>query len=80
MFFGGWVFLAEAAWIIYGNTFIYTPEIRNCNVTSETFIGKSDEIDTLRITTLILIIYGYLLLLGIFLLMLFYIGAYVGFK
>ena len=24
VFFGVWLFLAEAAWIIYGNTFIYS--------------------------------------------------------
>jgi len=28
IFFGLWVFLAEAAWIIYGNTFIYEDEIK----------------------------------------------------
>ena len=27
VFFGVWLFLAEAAWIIYGNTFIYSEEI-----------------------------------------------------
>ena len=80
MFFGGWVFLAEAAWIIYGNTFIYSQEIRDCTISSSSFIKINDEIDSLRITTLILIIYGYLLLLVILGLIIFYIGAYLGFK
>ena len=80
MFFGGWVFLAEAAWIIYGNTFIYSQEIKDCTISSSSFLKKNDEIDSLRITTLILIIYGYLLLLVILGLIIFYIGAYFGFK
>ena len=80
MFFGGWIFLAEAAWIIYGNTFIYSQEIKDCTISSSSFLKKNDEIDSLRITTLILIIYGYLLLLVILGLIIFYIGAYFGFK
>ena len=29
VFYGIWVFLAEAGWLIYGNTFIYS--IEDCN-------------------------------------------------
>ena len=32
LFFGMWVFVAEAGWLIYGNTFIYTDKIKNCDV------------------------------------------------
>jgi hypothetical protein len=32
-----WVFLAEAAWIIYGSTFIYDDSIKNCD---EVVTGK----------------------------------------
>ena len=80
MFFGGWVFLVEAGWIIYGNTFIYSNEIKNCDATSLIELGRSDDVSSLRITTMVLIIYGYLLLLGILLLVCFYAGAYFGFK
>ena len=31
LFFGMWIFIAEAGWIIYGNTFIYTEQIKNCD-------------------------------------------------
>jgi hypothetical protein len=31
MYFGLWVFLAEAALIIYGNTFIYDEEFKSCD-------------------------------------------------
>ena len=28
LFYGAWIFLAEAGWLIYGNTFIYEDEIK----------------------------------------------------
>ena len=77
MFFGGWIFLLEGGWIIYGNTFIYSEETKSCDVEFKTFFGRDDEVDTLRITTLILIVYGYFLLLGILLLACFYAAAYL---
>ena len=80
VFFGGWVFLAEAGWIIYGNTFIYSEQIKSCDVDYKNIFGREDVVDNLRISTMILIIYGYFLLLGILLLMCFYAGAYFGFK
>ena len=35
LFYGAWVFLAETGWLIYGNTFIYTDEIMNCENKNE---------------------------------------------
>ena len=31
IFYGIWIFLIEAAWIIYGNTFIYSEQIKDCD-------------------------------------------------
>jgi len=31
LFYGAWVFIGEAGWLIYGNTFIYSTEIKECN-------------------------------------------------
>ena len=31
LFFGMWVFVIETGWLIYGNTFIYTDKIKDCN-------------------------------------------------
>ena len=36
VFYGFWVFIAEAAWIVYGNTFIYTDEIKECHYITRT--------------------------------------------
>ena len=80
VFFGVWIFLMEAGWIIYGNTFIYSDEIRNCDAEALITLDIDDRVDTLRITTIVLICYGYVLLLGICLLMCFYVGASFGFK
>ena len=33
LFFGMWVFIVEVGWLIYGNTFIYDDEIKDCNAT-----------------------------------------------
>ena len=30
VFFHVWVYLFEAAWLIYGNTFVYSSEMREC--------------------------------------------------
>lgn len=32
LFYGAWVFIAETCWLVYGNTFIYTDKIKNCDV------------------------------------------------
>ena len=40
VFAGGWVFVAEAGWIIYGNTFIYSDEITSCDVEFKTIFGR----------------------------------------
>ena len=82
LFFGGWVFLVETGWLIYGNTFIYDEEVVNCDSEFNIF-GRSDlaaDVDTLRTTTLVLICYGYLQFLGIIGLIIFAIGAYAGYK
>lgn len=39
LFFGVWVFLLEAGWIIYGNTFIYSDEIKGCEAELTSLIG-----------------------------------------
>ena len=81
LLYGMWIFLAEAAWLIYGNTFIYDEEIKDCD---KTFAFKWANVDldttTLRNTALALVIYGYLLFFVIFLVILFYIGLYFGYK
>ena len=61
------IYLAEAAWVIYGNTFIYSDEINECDATTELAFGnKVSHVETLRISTKVLIIFGYVLLLRIF--------------
>ena len=30
-YFGVWVFLFEVVWLIYGNSFIYTDDVKNCH-------------------------------------------------
>lgn len=81
MFFGVWVFLAEAAWIIYGNTFIYSDEIRDCEETLEiTFGNGTVNVQKERTTALVLIIYGYFLLLAIVVAIFLGIGFYFAYK
>ena len=80
LFFGMWVFVAEAGWLIYGNTFIYTDKIKNCDVDFHQTVGGSVDADTLRTTVLTLIIYGYLLLAGVFFILCFGTILYFGFQ
>ena len=39
-FFGFWLFLAEVAWQIYGNTFIYDENTVNCKDEYQTALGN----------------------------------------
>ena len=61
-----WLFILEASWIIYGTSFIYDEEIENCGP-AELEKGElaADLVEPLRITTTVLVIYGYILLLWI---------------
>ena len=77
LIYGGWVFILEACWIIYGNTFIYTEESQQCVYQPRWSILSTT---TERNTVMVLIIYGYLLLLGMFLTMCFFIAFYFGYK
>ena len=62
LLFGIWVFLVEACWILYGNSFIYDTEIKQCDVHTTRSILSSE---TERTTVMVLVIYGYFLLAGI---------------
>mmetsp|Transcript_17226 Transcript_17226/g.21753 ORF Transcript_17226/g.21753 Transcript_17226/m.21753 type:complete len:110 (-) Transcript_17226:449-778(-) len=77
IFFGAWVFLAEACWIIYGNSFIYDDEYKNCKFPSRyaAFTAQTE-----RTTVMVLVIYGYLLLAGITATIIFFIIFYFGYK
>lgn len=77
LFYGVWIFLLEACWLIYGNTFIYTEEIKVCHDHNSLF---GWDVSSERLTTLVLIIYGYFLLAGILFFILFYTGLYFGYK
>jgi len=79
VFYGIWVFLFEAGWLIYGNTFIYSI---TCNVDLGSIIGNASYIntDTLVITAKALIIYGYILFLGVLLTICFFIGILLGYR
>ena len=82
LFFGAWIFLCEAGWLIYGNTFIYSSEIHDCDDDLSSILGNNLDLntDTLRISTLVVIIYGYFLLGGIILLACFFMALYFGYK
>ena len=75
LFYGLWVFIVEAGWLIYGNTFVYSDTIKECDYENEKY-----DVQTERVTCLVIIIYGYLLLAGIVFLILFYVSAYFGYK
>jgi len=61
-----WLYIFEAAWIIYGSTFIYSEEIRECDATTFLAFGATIvRVWELRITATVLIILGYLHLAGI---------------
>ena len=77
LFYGLWIFLFEACWIIYGNTFIYDEDIKNCNFETS-LIGW--DIERERITTLVLIAWGYILLAGIVATICFYTVLLLGYK
>ena len=78
IYYGVWIFLFEASWIIYGNTFIYTEAYDNCEFKLKTYSKFSTELE--RYTVMALIIYGYLLLVAIVGTMLFWIAFYIGYK
>ena len=78
LFYGVWVFVIEIGWIIYGSTFIY--DDGNCSSEYEEKFGKDISVDTLYITTKVLIIYGYLLMFGLLLWGLYYLAAYCGWR
>ena len=64
-----WLYLFMATWIIYGSTFIYSDEISQCvDTTFEIFGDTVQRVAELRITALVLIVLGYLNLIGILLL------------
>ena len=77
VFYGIWIFLMEAGWIIYGNTFIYDDEYKNCELGSR-FKLFTAQIE--RNTVLVLIIYGYFLLAGIIFTLIFFCVFYFGYK
>lgn len=62
--------MAEISWYVYGNTFIYTSEIQYC--TGEE--GRSIEAYALWISTLIIICWGYLLMVYVLGIIIFGIG------
>ena len=67
--------------LIYGNTFIYDKTIRNCNKTFHAkWANVNLDTNTLRATAMVLIIYGYLLLIGTILTILFYTVAFLGYR
>ena len=56
-FFGFWLFLAEVAWQIYGNTFIYDENIDHCKEDAQAIVGDRPKVENLRITCLVLIFF-----------------------
>ena len=81
VFYGIWVFLAEAVWLIYGNTFIYDSEIANCDsYVNALFKKTTTSVTTLRNTAMVLIIYGYFLLIGIVVAVFFAVGAFLAYR
>ena len=81
LFYGIWLFVLEAGWIIYGNTFIYTEESKDCNGEFVHRWAKLDlNVNALRSTAMVLIIYGYFLLIAIVFAILFSIFAYRGYQ
>jgi hypothetical protein len=40
IFYGVWLFMVEAAWLIYGNTFIYHDHTEDCDEQIEFTFGK----------------------------------------
>ena len=80
VFFHFWVYLFEAGWIIYGSTFIYSEEIKECGEKYDVVIGLREEekhsVSTLRLTVLVYICLGYLLWLIILCSLCFVICAY----
>ena len=81
MFYGMWLFLFEAAWLIYGNTFIYDDKIEHCDETFESKWKHSHlNTNTLKNTVLVLIIYGYFLFFVILLVILLYVGLFFGYR
>ena len=66
IFFRLWLIIGEAALIVYGNTFIFSEQIDECeseSIAAGLSLTLTDMIDMLSWTATILIIYGYLLIL-----------------
>ena len=63
-FFGGWIFLAEIAWTIYGNFIIYDPEWREqCD--EDLPEGQILTSTSLFVTCIVLLCYGYILMVSL---------------
>lgn len=69
-FFWSIIFLAEIGWYTYGNTFIYTSEIQFCSGVNE----QSVDAYALWISTLIIICWGYCLMVYVLGIIVFAIG------
>jgi len=77
IFFKVWVYVFEAVWDIYGSTFIYSDKVSYCDDTlrdaleaDENDIKKANEgwdeelidnVETLRISAIVLLVLGYLI-------------------
>ena len=86
VFFHFWVILFEAVWFIYGNTFIYSDETKDCTKKQEFDVTYSNvfeiediRLNDLRITVLVYVCIGYLLWLFILLSLCFACVAYKGY-
>lgn len=68
-----WVYLFEAAWVVYGSTFIYSEEIYYCHKTVAEVVKEEggdtiyyegwevEYVDELRITSIVVLVGGYLI-------------------
>ena len=66
LFFQYWVYLLTAVWIVYGSSFIYADEIKQCKESTEAAGDKqADQVSKLLWTTVALVVLGYLLILWI---------------
>ena len=72
----------ETGWLVYGNTFIYDENIKDCDEEFNIF-GKTKiaaDVSTVRTVTLVLICYGYLQFLAVLGLICFALVAWQGYK
>ena len=59
-----WLHLINIGWVIYGSTFIYNEESSQCDEETEiTFRGQSTSVKALHISTIVLMVLGYFVLL-----------------